>query len=178
MSTQRRENGSTPATKTCRLGPRYRLRTKGCMECAGSYGLSSPVNFGRFDHAHTSAGTAPVGFFPSSFHPIDKDLSLRTPEQLATNSLQSDYRSTQLVRLVPVNNRRGSPPPGGRPPCGSRHVKVFRVILSAHPLFFRFCTSPSTLAMGTGSLELPDRRVRWQKKFAFPARRKRLGLQY
>jgi hypothetical protein len=69
---------------------------------------------------------------------------------LATNSLQSDYRNTQLVRLVP----RELPPwfaaLRGSRRRGSRHVKVFRVILSAHPLPFRPCASPSLLAAGTG----------------------------
>jgi hypothetical protein len=82
MSTQRRAN---------------RMRIIGCMECAESVELRSSAFSVQFDHAHASGGTAPAGFFPT---------------WLATNSLQSDYRNTQLVRLVSLNIRRGSPPPG------------------------------------------------------------------
>lgn len=74
-----------------------RLRPTGCMERAEGLGLSSTAFLARFDHAHASGGTAPPGF----------------PVWLATNSLQSDYRNTQLVRLVPLSTRLGSLPPGG-----------------------------------------------------------------
>ena len=96
MSTQRREN---------------RLRPTGCMERAEDLGHKCQTPIARFDHAHAKNGTAPPGS-PDSFHPIDEELSLGTPDSLATNSLQSDYRNTQLVRLVSLNFRRGSPPPG------------------------------------------------------------------
>jgi len=82
MSTQRRAN---------------RMRTIGCMECAESMELLSSAFSAQFDHAHASGGTAPVELLTY---------------QLATNSLQSDHRNTQLVRLVLLNIRRGSPPPG------------------------------------------------------------------
>jgi hypothetical protein len=94
MSTQRRAN---------------RMRITGCMDGSESHELSSSVFRGsafsaQFDHAHASGGTAP---------PVFQDW-------LATNSLQSDYRNTQLVRLVSLNIRRGSPPPG----AGRRAVAV------------------------------------------------------
>src|SRR5579859_1474760 len=82
MSTQRRET---------------RLRSTGCMERAGSYGLSSSAFSAQFDHAHANGETAPAGF---------------SANRVATDSLQSDYRSTQPVRLVRKNIRRGSPPSG------------------------------------------------------------------
>jgi hypothetical protein len=82
MSTQRREN---------------RLRTTGCMERALDFGEVCQTPSAQFAHAHASGGTAPRGFFPA---------------KLATNSLQSDYRSTRMVRLVSLNIRRGSPPSG------------------------------------------------------------------
>ncbi len=50
--------------------------------------------------------------------------------------------------------------------------------LSAHPFLCRLCALPSDLAACTGSLKLPDGKVRWQKKFAFPALRVRRGLQF
>ena len=82
MSTQRRAN---------------RMRTTSCLERAGSVELLSSAFSAQFDQADASGGTAPAGFFP---------------RRLATNSLQSDYRNTQVVRLVSLNIRRGSPPPG------------------------------------------------------------------
>ena len=93
MSTQRRET---------------RLRKTGCMERAQSNGLSSSAFSARLDHAHANGETAPAGFIPS---------------WLATNSLQSDYRSTQLVGLVPSNIRRGSPPPGAGSHAAARRLK-------------------------------------------------------
>jgi hypothetical protein len=111
MSTQRREYRVTPATKACRRGPRCRWRPVDCMEHAESFGLSSSASSALLTHADAIGGTAPSGFYPTCFHPSDKDPSPGTLERLATNSLQSDHRSTQLVRLVPVNIRRGSPPP-------------------------------------------------------------------
>ena len=49
---------------------------------------------------------------------------------------------------------------------------------SAHALLCRLSAFPSDLAVCTGCLEPPDRKVRWQKKFAFPARRMRRGLRF
>jgi hypothetical protein len=108
MSTQRRAS---------------RWRKTGCMDGSKSLELSSSGSSAQFDHAHGNGRTAPAGFFhpsdkdlspgaPARFHPSDKDLSPGAPARLATNSLQSDYHSTQLVGLVPSNIRRGSPPPG------------------------------------------------------------------
>jgi hypothetical protein len=50
--------------------------------------------------------------------------------------------------------------------------------LSAHTFLCRPCAFLSDLAACTGSSELPDGKVRWQKKFAFPARRMRRGLRF
>jgi hypothetical protein len=38
--------------------------------------------------------------------------------------------------------------------------------------------APSNLAAGTDSNKLPDGKVRWQKKFAFQARRMRRGWRF
>jgi hypothetical protein len=112
MSTQRRANRATPATTSCRREPRHRRRTTGCKERAESVELFSSAFSAQFDRAHASGRTAPAGIFPSTFHSIEKEMSLGILEHSATNSLQTDYRNTQLVRLVPVNNRHGSPPAG------------------------------------------------------------------
>jgi hypothetical protein len=103
MSTQRRAN---------------RLRTIGCMDGAESVELFSSVFSAQFDHAHARGGTAPVGFFP---------------RRLATNSLQSDCRNTQLVRLVSLNIRRGSPPPGAGRHAVAATLKSFGSSISHIP---------------------------------------------
>ena len=90
MSTQRREN---------------RWRPTGCMERAESYWLSSLSFFALYALAYASGGTAPPSFFSA---------------WLATNSPQSDHRSTQLVRLVSLSIRLGLPPSG----AGSRAAAV------------------------------------------------------
>jgi hypothetical protein len=118
MSTQRRENRSTPATGACRRGPRYRSRPTGCMERAEDFGKKSQTPNSRLNHASTSGGMALA--------------------KLATNSLLSDYRNTPLVRLVPMDIRRGSPPPG----ADRRAQKPIRVRLTGLPAI----PSPSGLA--------------------------------
>ena len=98
-------DGSRPAGQgfmsTQRRASRW--RKTGCMDGSRSLELSSSASSARFYHAHASGGTA--------------------PEWLATNSLQSDYRSTQLVGLVPSNIRRGSPPPGAGSHAAARRLK-------------------------------------------------------
>jgi hypothetical protein len=141
MSTQRRAN---------------RMRTAGCMESAGSVELLSSAFSAQFDHAHASGGTAPVGFFTSRFQPIDKAIaevpfrvvaSLGTPEQLATNSLQSDYRNTQPVRLVSLSIRRSSLPPGA---CVHRAAAVTLKSFGSS-----FSHTPSSSCLARLHLSLP-----------------------
>jgi hypothetical protein len=103
MSTQRRAN---------------RMRKIVCMERAGGFELSLSSVTARHDHAHASGGTAPAGF---------------SPEWLATNSLQTDYRNTQLVRLVRQNIRRGSPPPGAGRSSAAVTLRSFGSSLSHIP---------------------------------------------
>ena len=128
MSTQRRAD---------------RMRTTDCMDGSESLELSSSAFLvsafsAQYGHAHASGGTAPMGFFPTRFHPIDKVdagapfrvvASLGTAEQLATNSLQSDHRNTQLVRLVRMDFRRGLPPSE----AGDRALKPPRLRLTGFP---------------------------------------------
>jgi hypothetical protein len=49
---------------------------------------------------------------------------------------------------------------------------------SAHPIPCPPCAPPSNLAACAGRHRLPDGKVRWQRKFAFPARRMRRGLRF
>jgi len=91
MSTQRREN---------------RWQRTSCTERAEAPGVPTPSP--RYGRAVASGRTAP----PTSsarFHPTDQDPSMGAPERLATNSLQSDHRTGQLVWQ---DVRRSSPPQG------------------------------------------------------------------
>lgn len=98
MSTQKREN---------------RWQRRSCMERAEG----SPSKVARNVYAMASGGTAPLLSLLmvtwAWFHPIDEDLSLGTPDQLATKFLQSDQPIRQLVQPVIEANRRGSPPGAG-----------------------------------------------------------------
>ena len=89
MSTQRREN---------------RWQRRSCTAFAGAPEQTAPL--ARQGRADASGGTAP----PGNFHLTDIYLSLWSLAWLATNSLQSDRRTTKLVRIVPLEIRRGSPP--------------------------------------------------------------------
>jgi hypothetical protein len=98
MSTQRRENGSTPATKTCRRGPRNRWQ-RYCTECTRETGRIWLILLGWFVRAVATVGTAPT---PSSE-------GLRASRS-ATNSLQSGHRFTQPVRQEICRPSPSSPP--------------------------------------------------------------------
>jgi hypothetical protein len=69
-------------------------------------------------------------------------------------------------------------------PWAGRHAETVRrafIRLSAHPFPCRQCAPPSNLAACTGRpprWATPDGKVRWQRKFAFPARRMRRGLRF
>jgi hypothetical protein len=81
------------------------------------------------------------------------------------------------VRSVVLHLARFAAPRGASPPecrC-SGHQRFFT---SAHPLPFRFGASPSHLAPVPGRQAPPDGKVRWQKRFASPARRMKRGLQF
>jgi len=106
MSTQRRVYRSTPATETCRRGPRYRWRRTNCTVRVDFHGIAFPDPNAQHGYSFASGGTAPPGL-PVSFHPSDEDLSPGTPARLATNSLQLGYRIVQLVRRIVCH---GSPP--------------------------------------------------------------------
>lgn len=98
MSTQRRENGSTSATKWApsghRQGPRNRRQGIRCTDGANGLGQIWLVLIAWFARALARVGTAPP----------------HTAAWLATNSLQSDHLLAQRVRFVEQDIRRGSPP--------------------------------------------------------------------
>jgi hypothetical protein len=99
MSTQRRENGKPQATKTHRSGRRDRRR-RDSTEFAGGLGSIWPIFLAWFARAIATVGTAPP----------QKAIRLNA-EWLATKSLQSDYRTIQLVRQAFSRPSRSSPPP-------------------------------------------------------------------
>ena len=89
MSTQRRED--------------LRQR-RSCTERGEGLGQIWPIFLAWFVRAIAKVGTAPPEAMDSSsperFRPTDEDLSSAAPEWLATNSLQTDYHTTQFVRFV------------------------------------------------------------------------------
>jgi len=129
MSTQRRENGSAPATKTFRRGPRSRCRRRTCRERALTPGLAPAVFPVRRDLANAIAETA----------------TRRDERRLATDSLQSDRYTRQHVRLGFKQIGRGSPPDGDDRGRKAATTAFFEVILSAHPLTFRLARFHQTL---------------------------------
>ncbi len=108
MSTQRRENRSTPAaqvgrrghgnrstpaTKARRRAPRNRWQQTNCAGPAGQRGRLCLAEAAPLPSAEANAVTAPPG----------------NPAKWATDSLQMDYRAGQKVRLVSLAARRVLP---------------------------------------------------------------------
>jgi hypothetical protein len=93
MSTQRRENRSTPATRTIRKGKWSSRRRTSCAERTRVSGGNPAGSIVQFARADASVVTA----LPE------------IPDWMATNSLQTDQ---PIEQLVGQGNRRGSPPPG------------------------------------------------------------------
>jgi hypothetical protein len=117
MSTQKRASRSLPATETCRRGLRFRRQRMSCTERAGEWGNLLSTPFARYGCAGAGGGTAPLlltfWLMGACFHPSDEDLSLGTPEELATKFLQADLPLGQRVRPLFAAERTGSPPPLG-----------------------------------------------------------------
>ena len=99
MSTQKRENRSSPATKHCRRWVRYRWQRNRYTERARGEALPSFAAIARHVCAAASGRTAPLlSIFWSAC------------AWLATNFLRLDHHFGQLVRPVFKADRRGSPP--------------------------------------------------------------------
>ncbi len=107
MSTQRRESRSSPARMTDRRDARIPARRTPCTRLVGAQELFGSAPTTVQGPVHVSGGTAPP-VIPARFRPSDEDPSPGAPE-LATNSLQSDYRRIEFVQ--PVCIMRGLPPP-------------------------------------------------------------------
>lgn len=120
MSTQRRENRSTPATKRFRgegwfvSNPavhhdRGRLRNAsrpaGRLERDGQ----NQNSMAQFKQVRATGNAAPP--VDLAFHHTEELISLGTP---AATSLQSDCCNNTLAGLAPLGARRGQPPLGAR----------------------------------------------------------------
>ena len=126
MSTQRWEDHS---------------RLAHCKERVATSGKGVPDSTARNLLAVAAGRTAPPAMLPALLHPSDKDLSLGAPELEATNSLLSDHRNQQLVRLVLFVFRFGSPPlrqaavrrPLRQRPSGYPPIHSFAERARSHP---------------------------------------------
>jgi len=142
MSTQRRENHSTPSTKIYRRGPRNWQR-KNCTDVVKGADQIWLALIAWFARAMARVGTAPP------------DKSAR----LATNSLQMGHRNTQLVRL---HHRRAphNPPPN----WAARHATTGTPATrrSSLPL----TPTPSVLERLHPSLpKIPAGKCRWTERY-------------
>jgi len=163
MSTQRRENHSTPATKTHRWGPRNRWQRRSCMERRRGPGQIWLAFLAWFVRAIARVGTAPpqaIFRMPATWlHPSDGDLSPGAPEWLATNSLQLGHRTTQLVRQEICRPSHSSPPirAGRHATNGTPATRR-----SSRPL----TPSPSVLERLHSTLPpLPAGKCRWTERY-------------
>jgi hypothetical protein len=139
MSTQRREN---------------RWQRSICTKRVGALGQKESTPIAKKARAYATVGTAPP-HITASFHPSDKNPSPGTPARLATNSLQSDHRTKQLVG----QDRHGSPPSqaGNRTATGTPAT-----CRSPHPLI----SSPSAFEpIHTASPHLPAGLSRWMERY-------------
>jgi hypothetical protein len=98
MSTQRRENGTTPAATIYRRGARDR-RQRDSTDIVTNMGCIWPVLLAWLARAIATVGTAP----PQAANRLHTSW-------LATKSLQSDHRTIQLVRQDFRRHSRSSPP--------------------------------------------------------------------
>ena len=98
MSTQRRQDLCTPATKTRRRGPRGK-HIRGCTERVEGLGQIWLAFLAWIARAIARVGTAPL-----------EKVNLIFPTRLATNSLQLGHRTSKLVRQD-FRRTPPSPPP-------------------------------------------------------------------
>ncbi len=186
MSTQRRVSRTNPAIATDR-GEIRRHWFPGCMGRTESRALrtGSALASGippqpQWSVARGPGITAPLMSiiwlaWASLFS--GGDPSQGTIDQVATSSLSSDECFETFARL---GSLRGSPPRAGAgdrrlPVSQARHMSSFRHIA---PLFRVRARLPPLLAACPGRLSPLGGKVRWQKRFVFPARRMRRGLQF
>ena len=118
MSTQRRENHPTPATKINRRGPRNRRQRRSCTGSAMVSGHAIPAPIALYLRAFAAVGSAP------------------RPNWMATCSLKSDHSYLDFVTpawFVKQDMRRGSPPPGAGLRAASGTITTRRSLLPFIP---------------------------------------------
>ena len=107
MSTQKRVNWDTPATKTRRRGPRHHSQNIRYTDRAGAGCIPLPAHIARCAYAAAKGRTAPL-----------LSIVWSALAWVATKFLHSDHHTRQLVRPVLEADRRGSPPPQARSRAG------------------------------------------------------------
>jgi hypothetical protein len=147
MSTQRREN-------------RWQCNCAGYARGWSQIWLLFLVWFAR---AIATVGTAPTNanfrLRLSNFHPSDEDLSPGTPDQLATNSLQSGHRFTQPVRQELRRPSHSAPPSQAARRSSAASPATRRSALSLIP-------SPSVPERLHPSLaHIPAGQCRWTERY-------------
>jgi hypothetical protein len=162
MSTQRRASHSRRINSTER---------EGIMEQTGSvFGM-------RLEHAAATGVTAPlmsiIWLAWAWLLRSDAMASRGAQDNVATNSLLSDHRFRTLARLV---SRCDSPPTLAEGRIGVSATSETLVIHAAHSQTPLPHASPSVPAAGPNTVL--GGKVRWQRKFAYPARHMRHGLQF
>ena len=175
MSTQRRENRTTPAIETDRadLRRRWLRRLRGARGnfgfcCRGRGSCASPASQ-RPRHVDRLVG---MGFGC----PVATKGRRRTTS-VATNSLQSDHCFATFAGLESLS--RFAAPRWRKASSGCQMPQATRRSSLPHiPFLARLHASPSHLAACPSRRTPLGGKVRWQKKFVFPARRMRRGLQF
>jgi hypothetical protein len=142
MSTQRREDHLTPATKINRCGPRNRWQRRSCTTSAKVSGHANPTPIALHLRAFAAVGSA--------------------PSRVAANSLQSDQSYLNFVTpasFFQQGIRRGSPPPGAGFPAASGTLTTRRSSLP-------FIPSPSGFADFHPALpQFPALNRRWTERY-------------
>ena len=110
MSTQKREDCSTPATRICRRET-WRWQRRSETEPAGARSFPSPAHLAEYVFAAANGRTASL--LPIVWSAL---------AWVATKFLQSDHQHGQLLRPVFIHGLRGSPPglAGCRAPLGTQ----------------------------------------------------------
>jgi len=171
MSTQRREDRSIPATKICRGGPEPLQRTS-CTDARESKGFNPWPQCAARLYAG-QRGTVP----PRSSACPHRQNIVAGDQGTAGHKLSAiglPYR--KLVQIVRQDFRLGSPP--------------FRVALAEQPVHQRLTGHPSAHSLPCIDARFHPTLPRFQqadaagrkgtmaKRFVFPARRMRRGLQF
>ena len=173
MSTQRRANRTSPAIEIDRADVRRRW-FRGCGERAG---ISIPeartgsklASVHQRPRSCRSSGWHGPGFALATI--LSQGTTIGWPQTLC-------YRITVSKRLPDLEASQVRRPVMGQAAAGCRFRRHAQVIPSAHSRPSRPHASPPHLAAGPSRRNPLGGKARWQKRFVFPARRMRRGLQF